>query len=421
LVGGGLVLTQLGTVTLVDALFGATHFPTRVFGWVLGLEGLVVLVAALNCDGLRRGMFYVRGVVLLLAGLLIVDPHRVSALILAMVLGGTVLIDATARLVTAMLMRFPLWRGYVTLALIELAFAIFLLAPGPMHYVATVPYCVGVWLVVSGLSLFRVGSELRILPAYALLGALFSRGWTSLVEPPWAGPLESLSVHVWSARDVAEDPRRLPLIDRYVAAIDGKGVVSTGHASLEVVPDVYVSHYPGIEIERAPGAFVKGLRATTENDVPGRFMSSYAAEAANWCEATCHIEIAGINGDRARAFWRKYRKDATYNLTKRNCCTAVVNVLETALEGAFGVPRPRWSELLRAFVSPELWVASQLRNRGETSTWTPGLVRDYAEALSGVLRPPEVAWTTLARSALATYRRARRGASDSIIDPLEAR
>ncbi len=413
LVAGGASLTLLGLVSLVDAVRGAAHFPMRVFGWVLVVEGLVVLVAALNCDGFRKGTFYLRSLVLVIVGLVTIDPHRISFVILAMLFGMAVFIDAILRVTTALLLRFPLWKTYLMVALLELAFAIFLLEPWPMDYVATIPYCVGVWLVVTGLSLFRAGTELRVLPEYALLQGLFSRGWTSLREPPWAGPRETLTVHVWSPRDVAEDPRNLPLVDRYVAAIDAKGIVAMGHAALEIQPDVYVSHYPAVEIERAPSAFMKTVRATAENDVPGRFLASYRGEAADWRESTHRIVIEGINGDRARAFWQVYRKDATYNLTKRNCSTAVVNVLETALEGAFGLPRPRWPELLRALVSPELWIASQLRRRGETWTWTPGLVRDYAEALRCVLRPPPVAWMTLASSALATYRRARHGASDA--------
>jgi uncharacterized membrane protein HdeD (DUF308 family) len=418
LVACGVSLALLGLVIFADALRGAQYFPTRVFGWVLVVEGLVVLIAALNCDGLRRRTFYVRSLVLVIVGLVTIDPHRISFVILAMLFGTAVFIDAVLRVTTALLLRFPLWKSYLMLALLELAFAIFLLEPWPMNYVATVPYCVGVWLVVSGLSLCRVGSELRVLPEHALLQALFSRGWTSLQEPPWAGPRETLTVHVWSARDVAEDPRSLPLVDRYVAAIDAKGVVAMGHAALEILPDVYVSHYPAVEIERSPGAFLTTIRATAENDVPGHFLPSYPVEVAGWCESTHRITLEGINGDRARAFWRTYRKDATYNLTKRNCSTAVVNVLETALEGAFGVPRPRWRELARALISPELWIASQLRSRGESWTWTPGLVRDYAEALSCVLRPPPVAWMTLASSAAATYRRARKGAAD-VLDPME--
>jgi hypothetical protein len=71
------------------------------------------------------------------------------------------------------------------------------------------------------------------------------------------------------------------------------------------------------------------------------------------------------------------------------------------------VPR-RFTGFMRAIVSPELWVASLLRTRAETMAWTPGLVLDYARALSGVIEPPPVAWIVLVRTAWRRRARARR-------------
>ncbi len=38
-------------------------------------------------------------------------------------------------------------------------------------------------------------------------------------------------------------------------------------------------------------------------------------------------------------------------------------------------------------LTPELWLAAQIRKRAKTMAWTPGLVRDYARALSLLVDP----------------------------------
>ena len=72
-----------------------------------------------------------------------------------------------------------------------------------------------------------------------------------------------------------------PLLDRYIAAVDAKGAISTGHAALELPPDMYISHYPAVEIDHSPTDFFHLFRATPDNDVPGRFQPSYAVESAD--------------------------------------------------------------------------------------------------------------------------------------------
>jgi hypothetical protein len=59
------------------------------------------------------------------------------------------------------------------------------------------------------------------------------------------------------------------VIDRYIAAVGMQGVISTGHAALEIQPDLYISLYPAEEIDRSPDQFARLLRATADNDVKG--------------------------------------------------------------------------------------------------------------------------------------------------------
>jgi hypothetical protein len=59
-------------------------------------------------------------------------------------------------------------------------------------------------------------------------------------------------------------------------------------------------------------------------------------------------------------------------------------------------------------VTPELWVAAQVRKRAVTMAWTPGLTLDYARALSMVADPRPYGWLKVARMALTKMRESRR-------------
>ena len=128
---------------------------------------------------------------------------------------------------------------------------------------------------------------------------------------------------------------------------------------------------------------------TADNDVPGRFLPGYAEESAGWQPSTFQVRLDGLDLRALRAFWEGYRADDTYNLTNRNCSGTVVAVMEAGLEGIFARHAASPWFLLRLLLSPELWIAGHLRARAAAMAWTPGLVLDYARALSHVLALPD--------------------------------
>ncbi|MGC8200790.1 DUF308 domain-containing protein, partial [Salmonella enterica] len=73
------------------------------------------------------------------------------------------------------------------------------------------------------------------------LQAQLGAGAPAPAKPP-SGAQPPLTVHVWTPAGSAKGPaRRQPLIDRYIAAVDNQGVISTGHAALEILPELYIS------------------------------------------------------------------------------------------------------------------------------------------------------------------------------------
>jgi hypothetical protein len=153
----------------------------------------------------------------------------------------------------------------------------------------------------------------------------------------------------------AEGAHGQPIVRRYIAAVDRNGVISTGHAALELPPDLYVSHYPAVEMDRDSDNFRHALNAGVQNNVPGRFHTSYAEESAGWCPADQTVAFTRFNPAALHAFWRTYSRDSTYNLTARNCSTTVIQALDAAVEGVMDNGRPI-RRLIHLLLDPHFWL-----------------------------------------------------------------
>ena len=391
----GLIWAAIGLAILIDALDGDTVIQPHYFGYLLLLEGVVALGAAMAAVS-RRGYRFARAAVLIVPSIVIILQPTHGNLIIAILLGIILLVDGGFRIASAHVVRFRGWKWSLGAGVVEVLFAIGTLQPWPTGYEGTIGVNVGALLIVGGLATLRIAQRLRRMPPGAPISVLLG---AAMPAAAWARRVADadesrgdLIVHVWTPAGSAGTVARRPILDRYVAAVDPKGAISTGHAALELKPDLYISHYPAQDIDRSPDDFARVLRAGRENDVAGRFLPSYAGEAAGWCEATEHVRFSRFDPDRLRAFWREYSADTTYNLTNRNCSSVVAQALDAALEGALGHGGRPWRAGLQAMVSPDLWAAGVLRRRAESMAWTPGLVLDSARLLQIVVEPePEMA------------------------------
>ena len=397
----GLVWTMLGAAIFIDALDGVTYFPIHVFGYLLLIEAVVTLVVSPSGADTRVVLRKARGVVFLVLGLLVVDAHHAASVILAMLFGLAFLADGVFRMAAAVVVRFAGWRLSFLTGLLELGFAVFMFEPYPTFYAGTVPYCIGMGIFLSGCGLLRQAFRLKRLPRHAAASLWLSRDLAA-DDAVLLGDEEGIAeqdgdliVHVWTPAGSVEDFVPRPVVDRYIAAVDSKGVISTGHAAMEALPDIYISHYPKVEIDRSQTDFTRVLRATADNDVPGRFQPSYAIESAGWCDSTAQVRFERYNRGRLVAFWQRYRTNETYNLTNRNCSSTVAHALEAALEGSLAKQGIGMGALLRAMFNPELWVAAQLQRRAQAMAWTPGLVLDYARTLRAAIQPTPLGWSTV--------------------------
>ncbi|MFD1198626.1 HdeD family acid-resistance protein [Brucella gallinifaecis] len=379
-----------GTLIIIDALDGKTIIPSRFFGYLLLPEAALCLFAAIAYYGTARRMRIVQGVVLLGVSALIISSTPASNFALAVLFGFCFLLDGVVRIGSAWVIRYPRWKLGFAGGVIEVLLAIITLQPWPTWYEGTVGVNVGAVLFLTGIGLLSIAFRIKRLEADASLTSILSRNpfnqrATQLFQKRTARNRKSLIVHVWTPTGTAMTPLRQRAINRYIAAVDTNGVISTGHAALEMAPDVYISHYPATEIDRNPDEFSRTLRATADNNVAGRFLPSYEVESTDWCPSTVQVEIKNIDAARLRKFWKHYRANNTYNLTNRNCSSAVADALDAALEGVYREHRWPVFKALQAIVFPELWAAGLMRKRAESMAWTPGLVLDYARALSALV------------------------------------
>lgn len=422
----GILWLIAGVVVFIDALDDATYFPINVFAWLFLAEGLATLAVAWTGVGGQRVLRYVKGFAVVGAAMLILAGHHHGNFLLSMIFGTLFLVDGLLQCISAWIVRYRRWKAAFSWGIVEILLAIFFYQPFPTHYVGTLPYCLGLFLFFGGLNLVTLATRVRRLARNPAL----NRSKHPAIEPDWAEPdagrifaegswdgppgdeESALTVHVWTPAGSSKAPvQHHPIIGRYIAAVDVNGVISTGHAALESPEGIYISLYPGVEIDRSPDEFGRILRATRENDVPGEFQPDYATESKAWCPSTVRVRIRNYDPNKLRAFWERYRIDTTYNLTHRNCSSTVSNALEAAIEGAAGRlcgGRTGWASFFRILVTPELWVAAQIRKRAVTMAWTPGLTLDYARALSMLADPRPFAWWKVARGALDIMRRQRK-------------
>ncbi|MRS15868.1 MFS transporter [Enterobacteriaceae bacterium RIT691] len=393
----GVIWGGLGLSIFIDGLQGERHFPLHVFGWLLFTDSMVSLALGSAATGTQRGVFYFKGGLFLLIALLILSGRHGGNLVLAVVFGMAYFITGLFVIASAVVVRFRHWRHSLLSGLLQIAFALFLFLPYPTEHDGTVSQFIGMVLITGGIrSVFLSARMWRIKQGRSVFDILAPQDLLghsredipAAIEAPLSGG--TLIVHVWTPEGSAENetlPR--PVISRYIAAVDANGVVSTGHAALELPPSLYISLYPAADIDRSPSEFFNTLKAVESNTVPGKFQPDYPTEAREWCESDRKITFNTFNEASLLSFCQRYRQSETYNLTWRNCSSSVAYALEAALDGVLQ-ERCSWGGFLRLFLTPELWIASQLRKRATTMAWTPGLVLDYTRALHAIVQPSGV-------------------------------
>ncbi|MDO6582957.1 MFS transporter [Photobacterium sp. 2_MG-2023] len=390
----------IGISMFIDGLQGERYFPLHIFGSLLLAESLITLMLAPSGVGAQKAVLYFKGGIFCFVALLILSGRESSNLLLAVVFGFAFLITGLFVMAAAWVVRYQHWPTACLGGFCRFLFGIYLIIPYPTHHQGIVSQFIGMIMILSGIHCLRLALRARriregdsifhLLAPGGLLPPADQTRTEQIPEPPQDS--SPLIVHVWTPEGSADNtPIPRPVFNRYIAAVDTNGVISTGHAALEMHPDLYISLYPAEDIDRSPSEFFNTLKAIQDNNVAGDFQKNYVSEAAAWCESDRKVVFHDFNPAALRRYWASYRQVEIYNLTWRNCSSSVAYALEAALDGVFA-HRGGWLSFLRLFLIPELWIASQLRKRAMTMAWTPGLALDYARALHAIVHPVQLSW-----------------------------
>ncbi len=403
----GFVWLIMGLIIFIDALDGVRYFPLMLFGILLLIESVITLSVASSGVGAQKAVLYFKGGGFFLISLLILSNDTISNMLLAFILGMAYFVMGVLQIASAWVVRFPNWRTALGVGVAKIAFAIFMFGPYPSHYSATISVFIGITLIMGGIVTLNVFVRARQLKAGTSVFALFApsdvlpkirntdlRRKVNTEGPTGHVQEEPLTVHVWTPEGSSKNaPVPRPVINRYIAAVDVNGVISTGHAALEMLPQTYISLYPAADIDRSPSEFFRILKATRDNDVAGQFQPDYVTESQAWCPSNWQVKFHSYNAEGLNRFWEEYRQYEIYNLTSRNCSSSVSYALEAALDGALeDRVTHSWREVLRVMMMPELWIAAQIRKRATTMAWTPGLTLDYSRALRAIVHPVSTPW-----------------------------
>lgn len=391
----GLLAVLLGAVVLVDLFDGVADMASWVFGAVLLLQGLGELAIGATHTRARRRFEMLRGAAMVAFACLLLDFPWDNSIAAGVLFAAAFTFNGLIRITSSLLIRYPNWRMSNAIGWGYLVMALLLVTSWPVPSGMNVSFCTGIALMAGGYVVIRGAWRLQRLPPGSRLGAIElykrQREMGSNTPPPilpaGTGPsADQMVVHVWTAIDQSEERIRLPLIDRYIAALSRKGSVTTGHVALECGPGLYISHHPRVRLTITQHNLIDQVRATQSNDHPGMWLPSYAQEAGATRPSTFRVRFRLFNRSHLQSFWEAYRQDDTYNLTHRNCSVVVTEAIDAAMEGVFA-DKPFWRTLLRLAFHPDMWLAGSVRVRAESIAWTPGLALDYVSAIRRITHP----------------------------------
>lgn len=391
LAAGTLCLAASAGIVLESLYHGTLSVPLCLLSVFLLSEGVIQAWRART--GFDSGWAaQSKALTLLLLGTaLLVAPHEKGSCV-AWLFALAFLLDGGFRIIACALMRCRRWHSKLAIGGGEWLLSLMIVTDWPLPHRVLIPMGFALVLLGWAFSLLQMVWQIRALPPETSVAALplFTRkgvrkphGLDYRHVPCDAAPAsEPLTIYIWTPLGSGSVAGRRPWFDRWVAAIDHRGQVSTGHTSLAMGDALYVSLYPVEDMTGSLSGVLQMLHAREENDVAGFHQRSLEREIKEWCLPDKRLSLPHYNQQALINYWARHGQDCRYNLTSRNCSTSVMQALDVATEGLLGLRGVRG---YAALLDPDFWLLSLIRSRAEGMTWTPGLVMDYVQVLRRVL------------------------------------
>jgi uncharacterized membrane protein HdeD (DUF308 family) len=169
----GIIFTVFGVVMLFDVAAGAFAIALIV-GAFLIFDGLVEMISGGRRGG-SRAWAVVIGLVLVIAGIVVIAWPQSTFVVIAVIWGIALLIGGIARAVSAVVLRGYGWGWLVVLGIIETIVGIVILA-WPHQTAHVILYLIGIYAIFAGILQILLSFQLKKAPER--LAALNESGGT---------------------------------------------------------------------------------------------------------------------------------------------------------------------------------------------------------------------------------------------------
>ncbi|HEX9078057.1 MAG TPA: DUF308 domain-containing protein, partial [Desulfuromonadaceae bacterium] len=260
----GMLLLGVGLFIVIDASDTVTVMTLEAFGWVMAVMGLAKLALSVLAGGAGMPSFYsFQGVVFVVLGIAIADFPQQSESAVPWLFGLALLLNGLYQALSGLIIRYPNWGWFLASGIGHLIFGGLLFFQWKQAVNWVVPLFLGGGLILIGLTTLRIalrlgsylhhhqGKEVETAVRYFLdfhVAGRFRRQYLAVDPAVPSGadrPHGDLLVHVWTPTTVANVDTDPNLVNRYVVARNNEGKFTVGHSSLEMGPDLYISHCDG--------------------------------------------------------------------------------------------------------------------------------------------------------------------------------
>nr|WP_242506303.1 hypothetical protein [Serratia liquefaciens] len=190
----------VGALMLFDVLQdGRSVLALDALAVLLALEGLVAISAALVIGSSASRPVLLKGLGFLFLAFLVWDVPADDNIVATLVFGSALLLDGAVRIASSTVIQHSRWKPVALAGSGEILLSLMIFIGWPVPHRMTVPFCIGVMILLSGWALLRIA---RRLESFSL------NQNPQLATQPQTNDANPLRVYVWTPTGSAKDARR---------------------------------------------------------------------------------------------------------------------------------------------------------------------------------------------------------------------
>lgn len=157
----GWLWVAAGALMLFDILQdGRSVLALDALAVILALEGLVAISAALVIGSSASRPVLLKGLGFVFMAFLMLDVPADDNIVATVVFGSALLLDGAVRIASSTVIQHSRWKAVALAGGGEILLSLMIFVGWPAPHRMTVPFCLGVMMVLSGWALLRIARRL---------------------------------------------------------------------------------------------------------------------------------------------------------------------------------------------------------------------------------------------------------------------